>query len=101
MGIEASLLDDTTVYAEMNHGRWVVKCLWCAGAELAREDSIFMCSNCGNKEIGHRWVRMEFPKSREVIEQILEKRPLMENRNYSKGESLAKLRRENKEHGVS
>jgi len=92
---------DFIVKAEINHSRWICKCPWCNGAEIAdKQDKRFFCLSCFNESIGGKWAKVEFPKDAEEIEVILSERPMEENRNWMHGESLAKLRQENKERKV-
>lgn len=86
------------VAAYANHGRWVVECPDCRGAQLASpSDPRFMCNCCGNVAAGGAWRPVIWPKNRDAIEEQLAARP-PENRNWSPGESLAQLRRENEAH---
>ena len=91
-----SVLDDKPLEAEINHGRWIVKCE-CGGAEKAWEEGLFMCQSCWNGGHKHQYRKMIFPRWRKQVEGLLEKRPL-QNRNWTLGETLAQLRTENKEH---
>ena len=88
--------DDESLKAYVNHGRWIVKCE-CGGAEKAWEEELFMCLSCCNSNHKHQYRKVIFPKERAKIEELLIKRPLI-NRNWILGESMAKLRQENKEH---
>ena len=82
--------------AYVNHGRWLVKCE-CGGCEKVWEEGWVMCQSCLNAAQGHKYRRTVFPTTRKKIEEILIVRPLP-NRNWSPGETLADLRRENEEH---
>jgi hypothetical protein len=93
-----------TVDVYINHGRWVVECEICASAVVAEpEDPLFICPTCGG---GGTWRRVTFPAPavRARIEALLLLRPgfrnAAPNRNWRPGESLAKLRAENLEHGI-
>lgn len=88
--------DSEPLKAYVNHGRWIVKCE-CGGAEKAWEEGLFMCLSCWNSGHKHQYRRVVFPKERARIEELLIKRPLI-NRNWSPGETLAQLKKENKEH---
>jgi hypothetical protein len=93
--------DDMVVKAEINHGRWIVKCPFCTGAEFAsKRDQRFFCMSCFNKAVGNKWVRVEFPEKAGEIETEILKRTNTANRNWIPGETLTKLKNENKKAGV-
>lgn len=83
--------------AIVNHGRWLVICPDCGGAEYAWEEKYMMCISCFNEGVGHKFRPAIFPVQREQIEELLILRPLS-NRNWSLGETVADLRKENEEH---
>jgi hypothetical protein len=88
-----SKLTAIEVYA--NHGRWVVECPTCHGAQLAvRTDPRFMCVNCGNASVGGVWRPVIWPKDHPEIEAILDARPMPHTRNWAPGETVKDLRRE-------
>ena len=83
--------------AEVNHGRWIVRCPYCAGAELAdHADPRFFCLSCYNVGSGGKWLPVQFPGDGRAIEGELLKRPEA-NRNWLPHESVEDLRRENAE----
>lgn len=86
---------DYTARAEVNHGRWVVPCPFCPGAQLASEDDHrFFCVDClhaGRAE--GRWLRVVWPRHRDAIEEVLAVRPEV-NRNWVPGETVEDLRAE-------
>ncbi len=98
------------IRAYVNHGRWVADCPdpSCRGAELVEPDVPFVCGSCNMSEfikkrkgkVYKNKHTVTFPSWKDKIEQILVVRPT-ENRNWWTGESVAELRRENKEHGLS
>lgn len=92
-------LDDTEapVQAFVNKGRWIVVCPKCGGGEYAWEEGYYFCCSCLNSYMGHRFRRLVFPKDRAKIEELLVVRPLA-NRNWNLTDTLADLKRENKEH---
>ena len=96
-GLQSAITSDGQLVAEVNHGRWIVKCE-CGGAEKMWEEAIFMCMSCMNAQHKHQYRRATFPNQRAQIEKALLKRPV-KNRNWQLGETLAQLRDENKEHG--
>lgn len=82
------------MFAELNHGRWIVCCPedGCTNAELATTDR-FLCSVCGERG------RIVWPVERGEIERLTLVRPV-KNRNWTPGESVALLVAENLEHEV-
>lgn len=77
--------------ARVEHGRWLVDCPGCSGAELADiSEPVFLCLSCGNKFAGNLPVAVAFPQQRAEIEAVLEKRP-RENQNWSDKESVEDL----------
>lgn len=92
-----------TVPVEVNHGRWIVKCPYCAGAQLAsREDPRFFCVDCLHEpepRAQGKWLGLEWPADVEQIEAALDGRPEA-NRNWIPGEAVADLLRENALHGL-
>ena len=94
-----------------NHGRWIVTCAWCTGAELAGSsgfglrdlpsapNDVFLCSNCKNNGTGNP-VPVAWPPNRQAIEVLLLKRPHTANRNWMPGETVQELARENSDHEV-
>jgi len=95
-GLKPEITDEGKLTAEVNHGRWIVRCE-CGGAEKMFEEGVFMCQACFNAAYKHKYRRAVFPKSRKQIENLLLKRPLP-NRNWSVGETIEDLKRENDEH---
>lgn len=84
----------------VNHGRWIVDCPFCTSAQLASlTDPRFLCAECGNVNADGKWLPIVWPAGAEVLEAALAIRPT-ENRNWSPGESVADLHRENTEHGI-
>lgn len=92
--------DMVVVRAEINHGRWLVRCPFCSGAEEADPgEPVFYCLSCGNADFGGRVMNVEFPADREAIEMVLLARPDIGSRNWSFEESLEDSALENVEHG--
>lgn len=94
MGVNSKL---QKLVATVNHGRWLVICPDCGGAEYAWEEKYMLCLSCYNAKVGHRFRPFVFPSERGRIEELLIVRPLP-NRNWSLGETVADLERENEEH---
>ena len=95
------------VQALVNHGRWIAKCPnpGCGGAlVVSAQDPIFLCTDCGSEENGGRSYTVRFPDEKEAVERELMKRPVVArkatNRNWLPGETVDKLRDENRAHGV-
>jgi hypothetical protein len=89
-----------SVDAEINHGRWLIRCPHCAGAEEADpKEPIFYCLSCGNADVGGHIMLAVFPLGVAAIEKTLLMRP-MENRNWDPKESLQDLEAENLSHQV-
>ena len=88
--------------AYINQGRWVVDCPNCSGAVCASKmDPWFFCIYCG---VGVYDVK--FPPDAAAIEAVLLKRPehdgwFARSRNWRPSETVAGLRRENAERGIS
>jgi len=92
------------VVARVNHGRWVAHCE-CGGAEIVDpKDPVFMCLSCANSDhqVGGRFrLRpISFPIDRSDIEEALLFRPDPSKRNWTAGETLERLRQENRDHGL-
>lgn len=89
-----------SIAAYANHGRWVVACPDCDGAQIAcPDDRRFMCNECGNVSIGGLWRPVVWPKDRAKIDALLNLRP-RNNQHWVPGETLADLREENESNGV-
>lgn len=90
-----------TVQAEVNHGRWIVRCPWCNGAEGAdRADRYFYCLGCQNVLAGGKRVPVRFPSAANELETLLARRPGEASRNWLPGQTLDEIRAENLEHGI-
>jgi hypothetical protein len=94
---------DPTAEAVVNHGRWIVRCPFCTGAQLADPDErVFFCIDCLNHKVQGRIVRVKWPSPalRGPIEQALTDRPVTTNRNWESREELSYLLAENVMNGV-
>lgn len=88
------------VPAVVNHGRWIVMCPDCPGAQLASMgDARFMCTYCGNVANGGAWRPVLVPAQRAQIETVVESRPDLKTQNWA-GEALADLVAENVDLGL-
>ena len=93
------IAESPIVPAIINHGRWMVKCPFCAGAEvLYLSHPIFLCLSCFNNEANNKFLRVKISRNWKAIEKILGKRPI-QNRNWE-GESIRELIKENEERGI-
>jgi hypothetical protein len=104
MAIHAHNGKEMTVEAFVNDGRWLVKCPMdgCGGAQLAsRKDPRFYCNECLNAGALGYWLRVTWPDDADEIEEVLRHRPLTTQQNWRPGETVADLRAENDEHGVT
>ena len=96
------------VEANVNHGRWIVDCPneGCGNAiVVSQREPCYICTDCGSQENGGRWYRVAFPPGKADIEAVLLERPAAkpfdaETRNWSPGETVSTLRRENRERGI-
>ena len=86
-----------SLWAKVNHGRWIVDCPNCRSAQIAsRETPFFHCAECDSD-----WFRITYPAERVAIELLLLKRPNIANRNWEPGETLTILEKENADKGIS
>lgn len=108
-----------TLKARLNHGRWIVDCPNCNGAEFAVPGQDFVCMSewvpkAMGDAVGVEAVYLKaremakrakqvyavaFPDSVSEIERVLSARPA-ENRNWTPGESVDDLKQENRAHKV-
>lgn len=102
-----------TVYAYVNHGRWIAECpSGCGHAIVASiSNPYFLCTICGPKTNDGKWFRVAFPANRTEIETVLLSRPrdrsvpvsmpyMVKTRNWKRGESVEDLRKENAAKGL-
>lgn len=77
------------VYA--NHGRWIIECPDCRGAQIASaDDRRFMCDECANATVDGLWRPVVWPEETAEIDRALSLRPV-ENQNWIPGETLDDL----------
>jgi len=89
------------IEAFINNNRWIARCE-CGGCEVVDpNDPIFYCLNplCLNAENKYRARKVKLPKKMEDIEGILLRRK-PENRHWYTHESVDRLRKQNKAHGL-
>jgi len=94
--------------AEVNHGVWIAPCECRSpgdpspGCIVWLAEPIGWCIRCSNAAAGGRWrpIVLPEPVERSAIEAALEARPLIATRNWTPGETVAELARQNAEHGV-
>lgn len=90
------------VAAHVNHGRWLVECPTCCGAQFAlQEHPRFMCNYCANVAVEGLWRPVTWPTDRAKIEAALDARVLDDNKNWSPGDSVKELLADNVLHGVA
>ena len=83
------------INARCEQGRWLVDCPLCGSADLADEDDPrYFCFDCRNKDVGGKWLPVQWPNNRHGIETALLARSRTVNRNWFPGESIADLERE-------
>lgn len=84
------------VAAIANHGRWLVECPDCHGAQLTHPaDRRFLCTDCGNALAGGKYRRVIWPEDHEKITAVLDQRVDEATRNWLPGETLKDLQAEN------
>jgi hypothetical protein len=89
------------VKAEVNHGRWIARCVVCGGAEeVTPKEPVFYCLSCGNADNGGHVMAVVFPDDREAIEAELLRRPDIGTRNWLPTETVNDLASESAAHGV-
>ena len=75
------------VYAEIEFGRWVVKCTECNGQEIVEPDEpIFYCLSCGNRENQGKPKKVIFPEEINRIERQVMRRPVDDSYGRNKME---------------
>ncbi len=95
------IADKPILEAEVNVGRWLVRCPFCAGAEMIWEDSlIFMCESCWNKKVDYKFLKVKLPLKRTQIEKLLELRPNTINKNWLPNDTIKAIEAENLAHGI-
>lgn len=92
----ASAPASEAVHVVINHGRWVVNCPACGGAQLGcPTDPRFMCNECANLAVGGLWRPVVWPKEAAEIAALIAARADATAQNYDPGETLAELREQN------
>ena len=86
------------IAAEVNHGRWIVRCPACPSAASLNgpgwDGKTFHCTECDQGS-----GPTVCPEDRAGIEAALARRPIA-NQNWTPGETAAELEAENVERGV-
>ena len=63
---------DLAVMAEINHGRWLANCPWCASAEMvSKVEPIFWCTECHNRAHDELPILVVFPGEMARIEEVI------------------------------
>jgi hypothetical protein len=91
--------------ARIYEDKWIVDCDYpgCGGASFVWPDAPrFLCAECFNGAQGGLWRRVALPAEEDAaeIEEVLGHRAHPSERNWSPGESVDDLRKENRDHGV-
>lgn len=85
--------------AEVNAGRWIVRCPFCVGgAELANfETGLFFCCNCRNAQAENAYLHVKLPSQKvrgDVEKHLLSKRSRPEHRHWVDGETVEDLKKQ-------
>jgi hypothetical protein len=84
------------VAVRADHGRWIVTCPDCNGAQATHPaDKRFLCNECGNVGNARLFRPVVWPKDPEKIGELLDARADVTLRNWSPGETVADLTAEN------
>ena len=89
-------------HAEIDAGRWIVRCPWCSSAQSAfSTDPRFFCVDCLNEAVGHKWIRVVWPtnQTRNAIEHTLQVAPRAAQMRWRPDESMADVKRRLREQG--
>lgn len=79
-------------FVEVNHGRWIVHCPFCDGAQFASEsDHRFFCVDCLNIQANRQFIEVVWPPNASSIEQELVRRPHPEVMNWLPTETVNDL----------
>ena len=91
--------------ARIEDGKWIADCPapGCRGAMIIFGDPAagFMCASCFNSDIGRRYRPVLWPAEKGAIEELLLRRPMPVNRNWSSSETAADIAAENAGHGIA
>lgn len=91
-----TIVDDCTVVAYVNHGRWVANCPNCnGGIPCFKGEKLGVCPDCRN---GYEIQRPDKDEVKEV-ERLLSKRSTV-NRNWFPHETVEQLKADNLRYGV-
>lgn len=93
--------DGPILHPRVNHGAWIVDCPYCNSALAYREPDVwFFCLDCGNRRNGGLRLPIQWPTNLKAIEEALDRRPDYEAQNWTDGETVADLWRENGRNGI-
>ena len=96
-----TVADVPPLFARIYHGLWIADCPDCRGAEFVwLDEPYFMCANCINAKVGHKWRQVVLPANRAEIERILLVRPMEINCNWDRTQSPKEMRKENRDRGL-
>jgi len=86
---------EIAIHVYANHGRWVVECPDCCGAQIASAvDYRFMCTVCANVAVEGLWRSVIWPEEYAEIDEALCCRENTANQNWVPGETLEELKAE-------
>ena len=79
--------------ARVNHGRWIVDCVWCNSGILTRPQwGVAYCGECGAR---YHIEQVEFPPQYKAIEKILLRRVRRDQQNWDHTQTVGDLASEN------
>lgn len=88
------------LYARVNWSRWIVDCPFCKAAQDAsRAKPIFWCVECDMLQNEYAPMTVAFPLDADEIERVLMQRHNPKSRNWTPGETLNDLIKENRDYG--
>lgn len=84
-----------TVYARVNHGRWIVDCAWCPAAMLTRPEAAWRIAYCAECGACYGVNEIRYPDDWQAIEQALVVRVSRDQQHWDARQRLEDLLREN------
>jgi hypothetical protein len=89
------------VKAEVNDGRWIVRCPSCLSAALAaKADRRFFCAECLNTRHQRMWLTVDWPEQVALIEALLDVRPSVDDRCWLPTDTISDLAEWNTDRGL-
>jgi len=100
-GALPAAISSVAVPAQMEWGRWIIKCPFCPSAQLASDtDHKFFCTDCQNAGASGKWLPVAWPANRKVLESLVSIRPRVENRGWLPTQTAKDLAAENAQRGL-